>query len=230
MRCIGHGGASALARKNSIRSFELAAELGADSVEFDVRVVDGALKVAHTRSDARKPGCLELDELVRALASERFAKIGFVADLKTPGTEQPTIDLLREYDLLDRAMLTSQCRPILARVRAYEPNARLGISVGGVASRWFNRWGDWRAEVTRAVRAGDFQVVTAYRGLVDRALVERITAAGGELHSWTARRRADVNRLAEAGVAAVVTPDPRLMWPVEGNPALIGARVSPAAA
>ena len=34
---IGHGGASALARANTLASFDAACEIGIDMVEFDVR-------------------------------------------------------------------------------------------------------------------------------------------------------------------------------------------------
>ena len=211
MKCIGHAGASALAPANSLRSFALAAEHGADHIEFDVRLVGGRLLLAHTGFHARLPGCLSLAEALDALTAPRFDGVGLVADLKTPGTERPTVDALRRFGLFDRAMLTSQCRPILAAVRDYDPEARTGMSVAGRVSRRLNRWGMWRDEIVAGLLAGDFHALMAHRGHVDHDLVDRVRGAGGELYAWTVGRRQEIAALARLGIDGVVTPDPRLM-------------------
>ena len=47
--CVGHRGAAALARENTLRSLELAVELGCDMLEFDVLALsDGTLVLAHS--------------------------------------------------------------------------------------------------------------------------------------------------------------------------------------
>jgi glycerophosphoryl diester phosphodiesterase len=209
VKCIGHGGASALAPANTLRSFELAADLGADVIEFDVRVARGRLLCAHSVLQARW-GCLELEDALRALAEPRFDHIGVVADLKTHGTEGPVVDGLRRHGLFDRALITSQCRPILERVREHDPAARTGISVAGRLSRRRQRWRSWRDEVVAAVRQCGYTAVMAHRSLIDAELVERVGTAGAELHAWTARDHADVRALGQLGVDGVVTADPRL--------------------
>lgn len=211
MKCIGHAGASALAPANSLRSFALAAELGVDHIEFDVRLVRGRLLLAHTGFQAHLPGCLSLAEALDALAAPEFDGVGLVADLKTPGTERPVVDALRRFGLSDRAMLTSQCRPILAAVREYDPRVRTGMSVAGHVSRRLNRWGVWRDEIVAGLRAGDFHALMSHRGHVDRDLLDRVRGAGGELYAWTVGTRREIASLARLGVDGVVTPDPRLM-------------------
>jgi glycerophosphoryl diester phosphodiesterase len=208
VKCIGHGGASALATANTLRSFELAADLGADVIEFDVRVARGRLLCAHSVLQARR-GCLELEDALRALAEPRFDHIGVVADLKTYGTEVAVVDGLRRYGLFDRALITSQCRPILERVREHDPAARTGISVAGRLSRRRQRWRAWRDEVVAAVRHSGYTAVMAHRSLIDAELVERVRGAGAELNAWTARDHADVQALGRLGVDGVVTADPR---------------------
>ncbi len=211
VKCIGHGGASALAPANSLRSFGLAARLGADAVEFDVRLVRGRLLVAHTALDACRRRCLELDEAVRWLAAELDPSVELVVDLKTPGTEEPTLAALEREGLLQRATLTSQCRPILARVRSVDPTARTGISIAGPGSRWLQRWGAWRDVVVEGVRDGHYDAVMVHHRIVDRALVERVHAAGAELHAWTVRAAAEVARLSALGVDGIVATDPRVV-------------------
>ena len=211
MKCIGHAGASALAPGNTLRSFAIAAELGADHIEFDVRLVRGRLLLAHTGVRALLPGCLSLAEALDALSGPQYAGLGLVADLKTPGTERPVVDALRRFGLFDRAMLTSQCRPVLAAVREYDAEARTGMSVAGHVSRRLQRWGAWRDEIVAGLRAGDFHALMAHRGHVDADLVDRVRGAGGELFAWTVGCRQEIASLAGLGVDGVVTPDPRLM-------------------
>src|SRR5919206_228555 len=48
---VGHRGAAALAPENTLRSLELAVELGCDMLEFDVLALsDGTLVLAHSNS------------------------------------------------------------------------------------------------------------------------------------------------------------------------------------
>lgn len=210
MKCIGHGGASDLAPANTLRSFELAAQLGADVIEFDVRLARGRLLLAHSQLQARRR-CLDLEEGLRLLAEPRFEHLELVADLKTPGTEAPVVDGLRRHGLLDRALITSQCPPILRRVHEHDPAARTGISVAGWGSRRLQRWRQWREEVVAAIRGGQYTALMAYHRLIDDELVERVSGAGGELYAWTVRGHGDARALATLGVDGVVVADPRVM-------------------
>jgi glycerophosphoryl diester phosphodiesterase len=211
VKCIGHGGASALAPANTLRSFELAADLGADLIEFDVRRSRGRLVCAHSPLHVL-PGVLQLEDALDALAGPRFAALEFVADLKTPGTEAPVVDALRRHGLLDRSIIASQCVPILARVREHDPHARTGISIAGRLSRRKQRWRVWREEVAAAVRECRYDAVMAHRNLIDAELADRIRSAGGQLHAWTARGRADVDALRDLGLDGVVCDDPRHLY------------------
>jgi glycerophosphoryl diester phosphodiesterase len=211
MLCIGHGGASQVAPANSLESFAIAAALGADRIEFDVRLWRGELAIAHTAFDARRPGCLDLDEALGELSTPRYDDIGLVVDLKTPGIAEPVVDRLRRYGVFDRALLTTQCPPILRAVRAYAPTARTGISVAGYFSRVLQRWGAWRDEVITAIRAGHYDALMAHHRLVDPELVERVHGAGAEIHAWTIDGARALRPLRLAGVDGVVTGDPRLM-------------------
>jgi glycerophosphoryl diester phosphodiesterase len=211
IRCIGHGGASALAPANTLRSFALAAELGVDVVEFDVRLARGRLLLAHTLLDVCRPGCLELEDALRWVSSELDHELELVVDLKTRGIEEAVVDALRRHRLLERSVLASQCPPILRRVREVEPQARTGISVAGRLSRRLQRWGEWREEVVSALRRGRYDTLMAHHRLVDADLVERVRDVGAELHAWTVSGRADADALSELGVNGIVTGDPTVL-------------------
>ena len=211
MQCIGHGGASGIAPSNSLESFALAAEFGADLIEFDVRAWRGRLVLAHTSFHARLGRCLQLDDALAELRGRRYDGIGFVVDLKSADTASTVVEALRRHGLFSRALITSQCPPHLAAVRHVAPAARVGISVAGRVSRRVQRWGEWRSEVLAALRAGHYDALMAHHRLVDRSLVEDVGNAGAELHAWTVRRADAMRSLAGLGVDGVVTGDPRLV-------------------
>ena len=120
-------------------------------IEFDVRAWNGELVLAHTVLHARLRSNVTLAEALGHLATPRFAGIELGVDLKHPGIEAAVVDELRRTGLLSRALISSQVAPVLDRVRALEPSARVGISVGGRAARVSRRWGDWRAHVLRGL-------------------------------------------------------------------------------
>ena len=164
-----------------------------------------------TGLDGYRKRCRDLDEALRWLSTLLDAGVGLVVDLKTPGTEAPTLEALEREGLRSRATLTSQCRPILARVRRVDPSARTGVSIAGPGSRLLQRWGAWRDVVIEDIREGHYDVVMAHRGLVDRDLVQRVHAAGAELHAWTVRAAHEVARLKALNVDGIVATDPRFV-------------------
>lgn len=211
MQCIGHAGASEIAPANTLDSFALAAELGADLIEFDVRAWRGRLLLAHSAFDAQFGRPLQLEQALTELRAPRYDGIGFVVDLKSAGTATIVVEALRRHGLFSRALITSQCPPYLAAVRRVAPAARVGISVAGRLSRRLQRWGEWRAEVLLALREGHYDALMAHHRLVDRDLVAQVSGAGAELHAWTVGCPDAMRSLADLGVDGVVTGDPRLV-------------------
>lgn len=105
---IGHGGASALARGNTLASFDAAVEIGIDMVEFDVRACGRELVLAHTLLHARRSGNVRLRDAITHLSSPKFADVGLGVDLKHVGCEPAALEALELASLLDRALLCSQ--------------------------------------------------------------------------------------------------------------------------
>jgi glycerophosphoryl diester phosphodiesterase len=158
---VGHRGAAALASENTLRSLELAVELGCDMVELDVlRLPDGTPVVGHPREwpvlrigaasgrSRRRPRewlrrvASELPTLDDALAqvSQRFPHVGLQLDLKRRGVEREVVEVLRRHGLTERSWISSFDPVALHRMaelepelpRAYTlPRGRLGISRRG---------------------------------------------------------------------------------------------------
>jgi glycerophosphoryl diester phosphodiesterase len=99
---------------------------------------------------------------------------------------------------------------VLDRVRALEPRARVGISVGGRLARLSQRWRDWRAVALAGIHNGRWDALMAQHKLVDVALIGDVDDRGGRLYAWTVNERAGIARLRALGVHGITTADPRL--------------------
>jgi glycerophosphoryl diester phosphodiesterase len=207
---IGHGGASALAPANTLASFDAAREIGIDMVEFDVRAWNGDLVLAHTVLHARRGGNVRLAGALEHLSSRRFKDVGLNVDVKHVGCEAALLDRLRHASLLERTLISSQVPDVLDRVRALEPRARVGISIGGRIARMSRRWRDWRAGALAGVQGGRWDALMAQHRLVDNALLCDVVDRGGRLYAWTVNDRAAIASLQRLGVHGIATADPRL--------------------
>jgi glycerophosphoryl diester phosphodiesterase len=65
-----------------------------------------------------------------------------------------------------------------------------------------------RLRLPLLLAAARAQVLSVRHELVGRALVDAAHARGAALVAWTANDRPEIERLAEAGVDAIVTDDP----------------------
>lgn len=207
---IGHGGASALVRANTLASFDAALEIGVDMVEFDLRARRRELVLAHTALHAQVGHNVRLHEALAHLAGPRFAGLELNVDVKHVGCESGLLSGLVRAGLLERTLISSQVPAVLDRVRMIEPRARTGISVGGRVARASRRWRDWRAQVLAGFAARRWDALMAQHGLIDAALLEDVVSRRGLLYAWTVNDRRAIDRLRALGVHGITTADPRL--------------------
>jgi glycerophosphoryl diester phosphodiesterase len=207
---IGHGGASAIAPANTIASFDAARRAGVDMIEFDVRPRGPRLVVAHLAPQARRRGCLTVEEAVDHLAQPHFSRIALNVDVKGQGCESALVTMLRGRGLLERSLISSQSPHVVEAVRTVAPEARTAVSIGGYVSRCANRWHPraWRERLLQQLAAGRFGDVMLHHRLVDAEMAEAIRQLGRRLFAWTVDEPALFARIADLGVAGVATNDP----------------------
>jgi glycerophosphoryl diester phosphodiesterase len=143
---IGHGGASGHAPANTLRSLELALEMGVDVVEFDVQPCRDGLVLTHDatlvgpdgrsrlvaectladlrRGDGYKAGLPVLYEALDLLKDRTLLNL----DIKAAGCEDAVIDALRDKGMLQQTLISSLVPDSLRRIRALEPAALTGYS------------------------------------------------------------------------------------------------------
>lgn len=226
LRRVGHKGADLIAPGNTHASFDAALAHGVDMIEFDVLPELGSdrLVLAHDYQDADSREVLTLQEGLAHLASKAFAGIELDVDLKLPGYEPAVVQALREAGLVSRALISTQYRETLRRIRALEPQLRLGWTVPKLRRDPFRSWytvppalaalGVGRAvlpgRAAAAIRGGFCDAMMVHWRLVSARLVRTVTGAGGELYVWTVDEIPRIRALEQLGVTGVITNDPRL--------------------
>jgi glycerophosphoryl diester phosphodiesterase len=226
LRRVGHKGADLIEPGNTRASFDAALAHGVDMIELDVLRERGSdrLILAHDYEAAGRRAPLTLAEGLAHLASPPFASIELMVDLKLPGYELRVLEALSELGLTKRALISSQLRESLARIRAVDRTVRLGWTVPR-ARRDYTRSpllaGPALAALrcmrmvlprsaSAALRQGLCDAIVAHWRLITPRLVTAIERAGGELYAWTVDDPARIRALEALGVTGVITNDPRL--------------------
>jgi glycerophosphoryl diester phosphodiesterase len=223
---VGHKGAHHISPGNTLASFAAALEAGVDMIEFDVLPERGTgrLLLAHDYEDAERPDVNTLEEGLEHLCSAPYDGIELDVDLKTTGYEDRVVAALREYGLLDRALISTMEIASIDRLSEIAPRAKLGLSVPKLRrdplQTWYTRYPAYviggaarellPARTARAIRAGRFDALMCHYALVTPRLVRAIRDAGGELYVWTVDSAARIAQLEALGVDGVITNDPRL--------------------
>jgi glycerophosphoryl diester phosphodiesterase len=214
---IGHGGAGAVVRGNTLASFDAAVDIGVDMIEFDVRCSRGHLVVAHGPLDALARGCPTLDETLAHLRQPRFSDVELNVDVKSRGCESAILEALRRHGLEDRALVSSRVATVLDRIKEIDARIQCGISIGGRVARSSQRWRDWRRSVLDGIGRGRFDALMANHRLVGQALVDAVRERDGEIYCWTVDSRPVLERLQSLEVSGITTNDPRLFAPAPAS-------------
>lgn len=214
---IGHRGAPLAAPENTIESFRLALEAGADLVEADV---GAGLLVGHPGVERTGPP-LPLGDVLDLLAG---TAAGIHIDLKDGGIDPAVASLVRERGLVDRVLLSSTSTAQLRRLARVLPEADRALGYphdrAGVSRfRWPGALVRPAAAALRRlmparsrllVRTSGATVLSLHHALVSPEVVRATRSAGAALFAWTVADPDRVLWLAGAGVDGIVTDDPEM--------------------
>lgn len=221
-----HRGDRSRAPDNTIDAFALAAEAGADGIEFDVRsTVDGVLVISHdphlpdgtvvaeTRFEelrATNPQVPTLRETVLAIPHHMFLNVEIKSDVPdgaSSGGDRLVTAALAEiqgYDSLDRVVLSSFDPGIVAAARAAYPELACGQLVTSFLS--IAEMADLALEVgANAVNPP----MNALESDPDGSIAA-LHAAGLAVIVWNANTPEQVTAVADAAVDVIITDDPTM--------------------
>jgi glycerophosphoryl diester phosphodiesterase len=228
LKRIGHKGADLIAPGNTLASFDAALAAGVDMVEFDVltehRDGTGRLVLAHDYEAAGRGEPPTLEQGLAHFAQDAWEGIELDVDLKTTGYEQRVVDALREFGLVERALISTMEQESLRVIRAAAPEIRLGWSVPKLRRDYlaspFTRVPALvgaqymrtvlPGQAARAIRAGCIDAVMSHWALVTPRLARAVERASGELYVWTVDDATRIAKLDALGVTGIITNDPRL--------------------
>jgi glycerophosphoryl diester phosphodiesterase len=203
---LGHRGArrEKLVSENTLASFDLALAQGCDGFEFDVRLtLDGEAVICHD-PDAEHMSIAESSsrELNLPLMREiltRYQHAAFVdIELKVPGLEKITIELLRELTPV-RGFVISSFLPDVLR-QSYKIDATLPLGLICETQAQLSLWPDLPVEY-----------VIPHQELLRRRLLDQLKAANKNILVWTVNVPALMKRFAHWGVHGIISDHPRLL-------------------
>jgi glycerophosphoryl diester phosphodiesterase len=201
---LGHRGARGEKSipENTLASFDLALAQECDGFEFDVRLsADGQTVICHdasirglviAESSAERLALPLLIEVLTRYQSNAFLDI----ELKVPGLERITANLLRECALARGYVVSSFLPEVLRTLHEIDDTIPLGLICETRAQ--FCRW----PELPVAY-------VIPHHKLVRQSRVAKIKAADKKIFVWTVNVRSDMKDFVDWGVDGIISDYPK---------------------
>jgi glycerophosphoryl diester phosphodiesterase len=237
---VAHRGDKAHAPENTLSAFRMAADKGADAIEFDVKLTaDRQVVVLHDQTvDRTTDGHGDISKLT--LAEARAFDAGKQFPGQFPGEKIPTLEEL--FEAVGRRVymnveLTNYATPgddLVARVAALV--GKHGLEERVLFSSFLP------VNLRKAARLlpgeprglltfpgilglwgrvfgwrGDYAALHPYLAETNAGLVERVHAAGKRLNVWTVNTEADLRKVIGFGVDGIITDDPALALKLLGR-------------
>ena len=216
---IAHRGASEYEPENTFSSFDKAIELGSQMMEFDVRLsLDNKLVVVHDPTVNRTTNgkgkvsektlqeLLELDAgngnqipLVEDIFRKYSKKIKFVIELKDYNTEEPILELIEKYNMIENIYVVSFSKRILRKIKYLEPKIITGLI---------------KFLPTNIAKDCEFcgaDVIAVFRYFINKKLVESTKRNNLHLFAWTVNDPIQCSKFKKLGLTGVVTNKPDLL-------------------
>ncbi len=217
---IGHRGAMAYAPENTMTSFQLAVDQGADMFELDVKVTsDGVVIVMHDnkvnrmtngRGRISQMSAKDIYEL-RILGTEKVptlegvldkfgGTIGINIELKARGTGSLCVDLVVKKGLTARVLFSSFDGMELARVREANSDARLAFLCE-----------EKKIEIVSIAERLGCEVVAPKHRLCKPDLVKMAHSKGLKVYVWTVNNPKKMRKFIDMGVDGIITNKPDVL-------------------
>lgn len=221
---VAHRGASASVHENTLEAFEMAIQMGADAIEFDVRrTKDGVLVIHHNRAMrhsqtsisrlgypavvklAEKQGFRipTLDEALECCAG----RIALDIEMKETGYEESVLKAAYAHFDLHRVAFRSFKDTTVARVKELKPASIAGLIVRtpGAAVAWPATRG--RSIAKRLLNChADF--VSPYWRMLGLGFLRKIDELRLPVVVWTVDNEVQVKKLIQKQLAGIITNKP----------------------
>ena len=221
---FAHRGFSGKYPENTLLAFSKAIEEGVDGIENDVHLTkDGVLVVMHDELVDRTTngkGYIKdktYEELAQLDASYIFKELVKDTDIITnielktgvfeyTGIEQKVYDMLREFDMVDRIIISSFNHYSVLRMKAIDP----AIKCGMLEESWLINAGAYVASTGVECFHPFFKNMTPEN-------VAEVKSHGLEINTWTVNEEEDIREMFRVGVDSVIGNYPDLVNKIRNN-------------
>ncbi len=222
---IAHRGASALAEhENTLESFQIAIDIGADMVEFDVRKTsDDVLIVFHDSAiDGKKVRDLtynRINDITRRLGY-RVPKLVEVLDLcqgkihldielKESGYERPVVNLVKERYGYNEFSIKSFKDKVSYKVKSIDPRITTGLLIGKDKAGLSVRLNEYFP--ARRLKRCKADFVSPHYLLCTREFVRRMKREGYRVFVWTVNNEKIMDRMIALRADGIISDRPDLL-------------------
>lgn len=219
---IAHRGASFLAKhENTLEAFQLAIDIGADYVEFDIRkTYDGKLIIFHNDSINNKPiSKLTYNELCKETSADNYkvpllkevlelcqGKIKLDIELKESGYEKQIISMVTSLYDYDSYMMKSFIDQAVANIKSINPNIKAGLLLGYHIGDIKRRFNEYFPE--RRLRACKADFVSPHYKLATPTFIRRMHLIKKKVYVWTVNDTNLLEKYINRNVNGIITDKP----------------------
>lgn len=221
-KVIAHRGASKLAQKeNTLEAFQLAIDIHADMVEFDVRQTsDGVLIVFHDSTFADAPISWQSYSVIEREAKERgfhiptleevvtlcHGKIPMDIEIKETGFERKIVTMLKGLCRFDEYSIKSFKDIVVYKIKKLEPRIRTGLLVGKEKNTVRGRFQEY-FPLQRLKKCGaDF--VSPYYKIAKWEFIHRMKLYKYPVYVWTVNTPSVMKRMLRYQVEGIISDHP----------------------
>ena len=235
---IAHRGASYDAPENTIESVKLGWEQGADAVEIDVYLSKDGHIVVHHDDTTKKLAGVDRKVVDQTLAELKQLDVGSWKGAKWKGVRIPELDdVLATIPDGRRLFVEVKCGPEIVPdlAKAFEHSGKKAqqlvvisfdyevvkqskakmpkiecfyLSSFKVDEKTGEQTPSAEKLIAMAKAAKLEGINVSYKGLRDRAFLDKVKAAGLELFTWTVNSSSEARRLAKFGINGITTDRP----------------------
>jgi len=223
---IAHRGASAYALENSFEAFNKAIELKAPMIETDIQeTADGQLVLMHDANLDRtthSKGAIKkmtmdqirsiklrnnediplLDDVLRTLGE----KVGFDLEIKVENIEKKVNDLIDQFQLIDKIIISSFSFPTLKNLHQINPNLHLAFLS-------FMPWNLLKIRYSfKKLQDSGIEAINLLYKVISKSFVDQAHAQNFKVFPWTVNTKEEILKLKdEYQVDGIITNFPDIL-------------------
>jgi glycerophosphoryl diester phosphodiesterase len=143
-----------------------------------------------------------LDEVFEAVGQELFINVEIKSmTVETDGVEKLVAELIEQYNMADRVVVSSFNPLAIQRFKAYAPHVAIGYLTAD----------DVPAEITAYAEGMTYEAYHPYEKSITPELVQEMDAKGVIVNTWTVNDPVRAVELAQMGVSVIITDKPDLI-------------------